>query len=177
MQQHKYKLQAALLSGDASTYTISADNLHGPLACIWDGLWYNEDPCSSTLHLQVAPEMSETLSKCFDVLFCHSQPSTSSANRWSYYCLGNENGNCWPQKSCMGDKADRPLQSTWKTARLLSSSVLWANTGSSANKVITVRAVAKCDCISGRLLRIITVTALRSLIWIKINGCYINLVN
>lgn len=77
-----------------------------------------------SVSLQPAVILSETVSKLIDVLFCHSYQSTSSANRcafgWSYYCLSNENGKCWPQRNCMGDKADRPPQLTWKTTRVFS---------------------------------------------------------
>ncbi len=98
-------------------------------ACIWDGLWYNEDldPCSCSLRLPVASTDAEwnrfTAYWCFVFL---SHQSTSSANKcvfeWSYSCLTNENGNCWSQRNSMGDKADRPPQLIWKTARFLSES-------------------------------------------------------
>lgn len=72
-----------------------------------------------SVSLQPAVILSETVSKLIDVLFCHSYQSTSFANRcafgWSHYCLSNENGKCWPQRNCMGDKADRPPQLAWKT--------------------------------------------------------------
>lgn len=96
-------------------------------SCIWDGLWCNEglDPCSCTLHLPVASTDAEWNS--FKAYWCFvflPYQSTSSANKrvfeWSYSCLTNGNGNCWSQRNSMGDKADRPPQLIWKTARFLS---------------------------------------------------------
>lgn len=98
-------------------------------ARICDGLLYNEDldPCSRTLRLPVTGADAEW--NCVKAYWCfvfHRHQSTSSANKcafeWSYSCLTNENGNCWSQRNFMGDKADRPPQLIWKTARILSQS-------------------------------------------------------
>lgn len=142
MQGHKNvdsELQAALCSYSPamlprSPYLpelelwISTDSTSND--CIWDGLRCNEDlgPCSYTLHLSVTT--IEAAWNCFKAywhfVFLSCQ-STSSANKfvckWSYSCLTDENGICWSRRNSMGDKADRPPQLIWKTARLLSHSV------------------------------------------------------
>lgn len=133
MHQQKCWQQTAgrstlILSGNASTHTIFAVNLwtHRP-ASKMDSDIMKIPAVALSMSPYPALMLSETVAKHIDVLFCHSYQSSSSANRcvfgWSYYCLRNENGNCWPRRKCMGDKTDRPPQLTWKTARFLSQSV------------------------------------------------------
>lgn len=141
MHQQKCWQQTAgsstlILSGNASTHTIFAVNrwMHQP-ASKMDSDIMKIPAVALSMSPYPALTLSETVAKHIDVLFCHSYQSASSANRcvfgWSYYCLSNENGNCWPQRKCMGDKTDRPPQLTWKTARFLSQSMFEVDIGSS----------------------------------------------
>lgn len=106
-------------------------------AWIWNGFWCNEDldPQSCPLYLST----TDAQWNCFKAYWCFvflSHQSTSSANKcvaeWSYSCLKDENGICWSWRNCMGDKADRPPQLIWKTARFLSHSAFLGNIGSGA---------------------------------------------
>lgn len=113
---------------------ISAD----ARARIWNGLWYNEDldllqPRSPPPITPPTPSTTTTHSNqhwcseldCLEAYWCFvfspSAAATSSANKrvfeWSYSCLADGNGNCWSRRNSMGDKADRPPQLIWKTAR------------------------------------------------------------